>query len=87
MSRTMPACNDRRERDLILRARTLMSAYDDMEEMIRLGAYRPGSDPRTNQAIKFYEPLEAFLCQDKEDGTDIASGCAMLRQILGESIQ
>ena len=52
MSRTMPACNDRRERDLILRARTLMSAYDDMEEMIRLGAYRPGSDPRTGQAIK-----------------------------------
>jgi flagellum-specific ATP synthase len=87
MSRTMPACNDRRERDLILRARTLMSAYDDMEEMIRLGAYRPGSDPRTGQVIKFHEPLEAFLYQDKEDGTDIASGCAMLEQILGEGAQ
>lgn len=87
MSRTMPACNDRRERDLILRARTLMSVYDDMEEMIRLGAYRPGSDPRTGQVIKFHEPLEAFLYQDKEDGTDIASGCAMLEQILGEGAQ
>ena len=87
ISRTMPGCNDVRERDLILRARTLMSAYDDMEEMIRLGAYRPGSDPRTDQAIKFHEPLEAFLCQDKEDGTDIASGYAMLEQILGKGVQ
>lgn len=87
ISRTMPACNDPRERDLILRARTLMSAYDDMEEMIRLGAYRPGSDPRTDEAIKFHEPLEAFLCQDKEDGTDIASGYTMLEQILGEGTQ
>lgn len=87
ISRTMPACNDARERDLILRARTLMSAYDDMEEMIRLGAYRPGSDPRTDEAIKFHEPLEAFLCQDKDDGTDIASGYAMLEQILGEGTQ
>ena len=57
------------------------------EEMIRLGAYRPGSDPRTDQAIKFHEPLEAFLCQDKEDGTDIGSGYAMLEQILGEGAQ
>lgn len=84
ISRTMPACNDARERELVLRARTLMSAYDDMEEMIRLGAYRPGSDPRTDQAIKFHEPLEAFLCQDKDDGTDIATGYNMLEQILGE---
>lgn len=87
ISRTMPGCNDTRERDLILRARTLMSAYDDMEEMIRLGAYRPGSDPRTDEAIKFHEPLEAFLCQDKADGTDIASGYTMLEQILGEGTQ
>lgn len=84
ISRTMPACNDARERELVLRARTLMSAYDDMEEMIRLGAYRPGSDPRTDQAIKFHEPLEAFLCQDKDDGTDIETGYNMLEQILGE---
>ncbi len=87
ISRTMPGCNDARERDLILRARTLMSAYDDMEEMIRLGAYRPGSDARTDEAIKFHEPLEAFLCQDKGDGTDIATGYTMLEQILGEGTQ
>ena len=53
--------------------------------MIRLGAYRPGSDPRTDQAIKYHEPLEAFLSQHKDDGTDLPTGYAMLQQILGES--
>ena len=62
-----------------------MSAYDDMEEMIRLGAYRPGSDERTDQAIRYHEPLEAFMSQDKDDGTDLPTGYAMLEQILGVS--
>lgn len=84
ISRTMPSCNDDRENALVSNARTLMSAYDDMEEMIRLGAYRPGSDARTDQAIKYHEPLEAFLSQDKDDGTDLSTGYGMLEQILGE---
>lgn len=84
ISRTMPSCNDERENRLVSRARTLLSAYDDMEEMIRLGAYRPGSDPRTDQAIKYHEPLEAFLSQDKDDGMDLQTGYAMLEKILGE---
>ena len=85
ISRTMPSCNDERENGLVSQARTLLSAYDDMEEMIRLGAYRPGSDARTDQAIKYHEPLEAFLSQNKDDGTDLPTGYGMLEQILGKN--
>ena len=83
ISRTMPGCNNERENALVLRARRLMSAYDDMEEMIRLGAYRPGSDPRTDEAIAYHERLEEFLNQDKDEGTDIETGYEMLETILG----
>lgn len=63
ISRTMPDCNNDSENELVSRARILMAAYDDMAEMIRLGAYRKGSDPRTDEAI-FYNPmLEDFLKQ------------------------
>ena len=82
VSRTMPACNDEQQNALVTRAKALMAAYDDMEEMIRLGAYRPGSDPRIDEAIKFHEPIEAFLSQRSDDGTSLDQGYAMLSEIF-----
>ncbi|MEN6542880.1 flagellar protein export ATPase FliI [Parvibaculum sp.] len=84
ISRTMPGCNSDEENALIRRARVLMSTYDDMEELIRLGAYRPGSDPLVDEAI-FYQPaLDAFLGQQKTEATDLATGYAMLENILAQ---
>ncbi len=82
VSRTMPGCNDERQNALVRRARTLMAAYEDMEEMIRLGAYRPGTDRRTDEAIAYHDRLEAFLNQHKDEGTDIVAGFDMLENLL-----
>jgi flagellum-specific ATP synthase len=82
VSRTMPDCNTEDENALVGRARALMSAYEDMAEMIRLGAYRRGSDPRTDEAIQYHPALEAFLQQDKDERADIASGYAGLARIF-----
>ena len=87
ISRTMPSCNDARENALVRRARTLMAAYEDMEEMIRLGAYRPGSDPRTDEAIAYHDRLEAFLNQPMDEGAELDAGFAMLEEILGAENQ
>ncbi|HMM14205.1 MAG TPA: flagellar protein export ATPase FliI [Parvibaculum sp.] len=85
VSRTMPGCNSEEENTLIRKARTLLSTYDDMEELIRLGAYRPGSDKLVDEAI-FYQPsLERFLGQRKNEATDMASGYAMLADILSQT--
>jgi flagellum-specific ATP synthase len=82
VSRTMPGCNNEDENALIRKARALLSTYDDMEELIRLGAYRPGSDVQVDEAI-FYQPaLDRFLAQRKEEATDMATGYAMLDEIL-----
>jgi flagellum-specific ATP synthase len=35
----------------INRARQVMAIYSDMEELIRLSAYRPGSSPEVDEAI------------------------------------
>ena len=48
-----------------------MATYADMEELIRLGAYRPGSSPEVDEAIRLHGPLEAFLAQDKEEATTL----------------
>ncbi len=60
-----------------------MATYADMEELIRLGAYRAGSSPEVDEAIRLHEPLEAFLRQTKDEATELETGYLQLAQILG----
>tara|TARA_R110000787_G_scaffold144264_1_gene258145 strand:+ start:107071 stop:108402 length:1332 start_codon:yes stop_codon:yes gene_type:complete len=83
VSRTMPACNTAEETAIVSRARRLMATYDDMAELIRLGAYRKGSDPGIDEAIHYHEPLEEFMTQQKGEATDLAAGYQRLAEILG----
>jgi flagellum-specific ATP synthase len=59
-----------------------MATYADMEELIRLGAYRGGTSPEVDDAIRLHRPLEAFLAQGKEEATSLAEGYRRLEQIL-----
>jgi flagellum-specific ATP synthase len=83
ISRTMPGCNTPPENELVGRARALIAQYDDMAEMIRLGAYRRGSDPQVDEAIRYNPDLERFLAQGKTERTDLGSGYVQLAEILG----
>lgn len=82
VSRTMPDCNSAEETALINKARGLISAYDDMAELIRLGAYRAGSDPKVDEAIFYHDALEAFLAQSKDVPCRFDEGYAELAEIL-----
>lgn len=82
VSRTMPNCVPENVRPHVQRARMLMSTFSDMEELIRLGAYRPGSDPGIDEAIHFNPLLEKFLSQRKEESTSLGEGYEELARIL-----
>ncbi|CAA7622990.1 flagellar protein export ATPase FliI [Magnetospirillum sp. SS-4] len=83
VSRTMPACNNDMENALVRRARALLSTYEDMAELIRLGAYRRGTDPAVDEAVHYYPAIEAFLGQRKTDATPLAECYAQMAEILG----
>jgi flagellum-specific ATP synthase len=83
VSRTMPGCNTPEENVIVSRARQLLSTYEDMAELIRLGAYRQGTDPRIDEAIHYYPLLENFLRQDKNDQANLALGYTTLAEIVG----
>ena len=82
ISRTMPGCVPVAFRPVLAKARELMSIYSDMEELIRLGAYRKGSDPKVDRAIAVYPALEAFLSQEREETTTLAEGYKQLEVIV-----
>ncbi|TLP48153.1 MULTISPECIES: flagellar protein export ATPase FliI [Cohaesibacter] len=83
VSRTLPNAADPAFWPSVLKARQHMATYSDMEELIRLGAYRQGSDPSVDLAIALHEPLEAFLSQGKGEATSLEEGYQRLEAIVG----
>ena len=50
--------------------------------MIRLGAYREGSDAGVDEAIHYYPALEAFLGQPIEEQVTLEDGYQALSEII-----
>jgi flagellum-specific ATP synthase len=82
ISRTMPGCHGPQEREIAKSARQTLSAYANMEELIRIGAYRAGADPQVDRAIALNPALEAFLAQDKDEVTGLDEAFRRLSGIL-----
>ncbi len=83
VSRTMPGCNTAEENEVVDRARKYLATYEDMAELIRLGAYRRGSDVGVDEAIHYYPGIEGFLAQTVGENAPLASCYDQLRAILG----
>ena len=82
ISRTMPDCDTPEEYALIAKARKYIAAYEDMAELIRLGAYKQGSNHEVDEAIFYYPKLEEFLAQSKYERFSLEECYALLAQIL-----
>jgi FliI/YscN family ATPase len=64
LSRVMPQITDKPQQAAAQRARALLATYEEKRDLIALGAYGKGSDPRLDQAIAASPELERFLRQD-----------------------
>ncbi len=82
LSRTLPDCNTEPENELVTRARRLLATYEDMAELIRLGAYQAGADADIDEAIHYQPQLEAFLSQGIDECAPLAEGYQALAEIL-----
>ncbi len=82
VSRTMPRAADPVFLPVLTKARQVMATYSDMEELIRLGAYRPGSSAEVDEAIRLHPAFEDFLRPGKEESTSLNDGYMQLAQIL-----
>jgi len=78
----MPGCNTEIERNLVSRARAPMTLYEDMAELIRVGAYKPGTNPEVDHAMTLHPALEAFLAQKKDEKAGLSESYVALANIL-----
>ncbi|MEO1252482.1 MAG: FliI/YscN family ATPase [Pseudomonadota bacterium] len=82
VSRTMPGALSGDRAGLVREAKALASAYDDMRDLIRFGAYKAGSDPVVDRAIAIRNELEDFLSQDIAERAEADVAFARLSDIL-----
>ncbi|MFK7839355.1 MAG: flagellar protein export ATPase FliI [Bdellovibrionales bacterium] len=85
VSRALPAALTDEQNEILRRTKKIITSYEDMAELIRLGAYRKGSDPDVDEAISLYPEIEEFLRQNKDEKTTIEEGFARLAAIIGAS--
>ena len=82
VSRTMPACNTEQEAALVRRVRQLLATYEDMADLIRIGAYRRGTDPKVDEAIAYFDRIDGFLMQRKDEHTNLTNSYELLARLV-----
>ena len=82
LSRTVPGCLTVDQAELARRARRALSVQAEMADLVRLGAYRAGTDVATDAALRVAPRIEALLQQAKGEVTALDDAFAMLREAL-----
>lgn len=65
--------------------RQILSTYQQHRDLVSIGAYQRGSDPRVDQAIELWPSLQQFLQQDMHERVDFAASLAALEGVITEN--
>ena len=68
---------------MALQARELWSEYERVRDLVEVGAYRQGADPKVDRAIALHPKLLQFLRQDIGQTATRAEGLSGLNTLLG----
>ena len=87
ISRAMHLIVDKPQMDLAVRFRQAYATYQHNRDLISVGAYRRGSDPRIDQAIDLWPRMQDFLRQDMYQSVGYAEASAALTGLLAGAIR
>jgi flagellum-specific ATP synthase len=85
VSRAMHEIVSPEHQDLARRFRQQLAIYEQNRDLIAIGAYQRGSDPRIDAAIAIWPKLERFMQQDMRTRVDFAGSVANLQSIMGDT--
>jgi flagellum-specific ATP synthase len=67
ISRLMPAVASAEHSEHAMLLRRLMAVYARSEDLVRIGAYKPGSDPDLDRALQARERIRVFMMQGSHE--------------------
>ncbi len=81
LSRLMRRVADTEHVDAATEARRLLAVYQDNEELVRLGAYRPGTVPEVDRALQRAPRILELLRQAPDDVSALEGTVAAMRDL------
>ncbi|MCG8555154.1 MAG: FliI/YscN family ATPase [Proteobacteria bacterium] len=83
LSRVMDRVVDPPHRRAAERVREHLAIYEAKRDLVLLGAYKPGSDPRLDRALERIEAIERFLRQRSDETTPYDQTRSALLELAG----
>jgi type III secretion protein N (ATPase) len=82
VSRLMTAIATPDHQRLAGRVRQLMAKYQEVELLVRIGEYKPGSDAVTDEAIRKIEAINGFLKQGLREKSSFSETLQAMQQLV-----
>src|SRR5579883_696145 len=82
ISRAMHQISTREQLELAMRLRQVYSTYQQNRDLISVGAYRRGADPRIDLAVDNWPRILEFLRQDMYEPVNLERSYADLKQLV-----
>jgi flagellum-specific ATP synthase len=81
VSRTMPDVTEAPHREKAGVVRGWMAAIRDTEDLVSVGAYVPGANPKVDEARARAEAIDSFLCQPSDTLCGFADATQALQEL------
>src|SRR5262245_3677661 len=82
VSRVMHEIVDRKQLELARQFRQTLSTYQHNRDLIAIGAYQRGTDPRVDAAIALWPRMQKFLAQDIHENVGLQASITSLADVL-----
>jgi flagellum-specific ATP synthase len=82
ISRVMNDIVGKEHQQAAQRFKQLYSIYNQHRDLISVGAYQPGSDPRVDEAVDMHPALSRFLRQDMNESFQLKPSIAELQKVV-----
>jgi len=83
ISRVMDDVVDASQRRNAGRFKETLATYRKAEDLINIGAYIGGSNPKIDHALRMIDPINAYLRQDVGEAVSLAEAIAQLKTLFG----
>ena len=71
--------------DVVAQVRRILAEYDEVRDLIQVGAYRPGTDPQVDRTVRLHPRVVDFFRQDRAKARVLEEDIAGLAAILGDN--
>lgn len=85
ISRLMPSVTAQEHREQAALVRRLLAVYARSEDLVRIGAYKAGTDADLDRALRAHGAMRAFMTQDALERSGLSDSVSRLADLVREA--